>query len=281
LDVWTSWLRTRDVDALTAAAVELETLGFHTVWLPGRETYPGPDALANAEQILQATQGLSVATGILNVWRHDPDSVAARSIALGPRFLLGLGVSHAPTVEEDGHAYVHLLDRMRAFLDGLDAAAPPVAAGQRVLAALRPGMLRLSRDRAAGAHPYLAPPEHTAAAREVLGTRPLLVPEQTVVLETEPTTARATARGFLRGYLGLPNYVGNLLAHGFTDEDVAGEGSDRLVDRVVPWGTPEQVLAVVREHLDAGADRVAVQAVTDPGLDAQRSAWRALAAAAA
>jgi probable F420-dependent oxidoreductase len=285
LDLWTPALRNRQVDRVAQAAAEIETLGYRCVWLPGREAYEGPDALETAATVLGATTSLQAATGVLNIWAHDPAAVAARTADLesraSGRFLLGLGVSHAPAVEARGDAYVKPLARMVGFLDRLDAADPPVRPGQRVLAALRPRMLELSRDRAAGAHPYLAPPEHTAAARATLGAGPLLVPEQTVVLDTDATSARATARQFLATYLDLPNYVGNLLAHGFDQDDVEAGGSDRLVDRLVPWGTPAHVLRTVGEHLDAGADRVAVQVTTStPGLDGALAAWRDLAAAA-
>jgi probable F420-dependent oxidoreductase len=284
LDIWTPALRNREVDRVAQAAAEIETLGYRCVWLPGREAYEGPDAFDTAAAVLGATTSLQAATGVLNIWAHDPAAVAARTADLETRapgrFLLGLGVSHAPAVEARGDAYVKPLARMVGFLDRLDAADPPVRPDQRVLAALRPRMLELSRDRAAGAHPYLAPPEHTAAARATLGAGPLLVPEQTVVLDTDATSARATARQFLATYLDLPNYVGNLLAHGFDRADVEAGGSDRLVDRLVPWGTPAHVLRTVGEHLDAGADRVAVQVATStPGLDGALAAWRDLAAA--
>ena len=155
---------------------------------------------------------------------------------------------------------------MRAYLDAMDAARygppPPAEALPRVLAALRPRMLGLARDRTHGAHPYLTTPRHTARAREVLGAGPVLAPEQGFVLDTDPARARAVAREHLAPYLKLPNYVNSWREEGFEDADVADDGSDRLVDALIAWGDEAAVAARVREHLDAGADHVCVQPVT-------------------
>jgi probable F420-dependent oxidoreductase len=168
---------------------------------------------------------------------------------------------------------------MRAYLDAMDAAGhqrwapdPPVPV---VLAALRPKMLELARERTAGAHPYLVTPEHTARARELLGPEPLLAPEQAVFVETDPGRARERARRFAAGYLQMPNYVNNLRWLGFTDEDLADDLSDRLVDAIVAWGDPEAIAARVRAHLDAGADHVSIQPLGN--LDAALEQLRALA----
>jgi probable F420-dependent oxidoreductase len=172
---------------------------------------------------------------------------------------------------------------MRAYLDAMDEAvffaAQPPSEPERVLAALGPKMLELARDRAAGAHPYFVPVEHTAFAREALGPGSRLAPEQAVVLETDPTTAREIARSHMKIYLGLPNYTNNLRRFGFDDDDLAGGGSDRLVDAIVAWGTTDAVVARVQAHLDAGADHVCIQ-VVDADLRAlPMRQWRELAGA--
>jgi probable F420-dependent oxidoreductase len=270
-------------DAYEAVA-ELESLGYGALWLAASD--PG---LGLPERLLGATSRLVVATGIVNVWAAEPDELAASYHRVADphpgRFLLGLGVSHAPLVAALGRTYARPLEYLAGFLDGLDAAPRPVPADRRILAALRQKALRLAGQRSAGAHPYLTTPQHTALARGVLGAGPLLVPEQKVVLRTDPAEARALARGTVAYYLRLPNYVNNLLALGFTDDDVAGDGSDRLVDALVAWGSPDRVAARVAEHLDAGADHVAVQALV-PGTDRTtrrgrpaREEWRELAAA--
>jgi probable F420-dependent oxidoreductase len=166
---------------------------------------------------------------------------------------------------------------MVSFLDGLDAAADPVAAPVRMLAALGPRMLALSGERSAGAHPYLVPPEHSAVARAALGRGRLLAPEQAVLLETDPARARERARAFVSPYLRLPNYVANLRRLGFGDDDLAGDGSDRLVDALVAWGDEEDIAARVRAHHDAGADHVCVYVFGGPEDALQLEAWRRLA----
>ncbi|WP_250285559.1 LLM class F420-dependent oxidoreductase [Frankia sp. CiP1_Cm_nod2] len=271
-------------DAAHEAAAELDAAGYGALWL-GTAT-PG---LSLPEKLLAATNRLVVATGIVNVWTVDAAELAAGfhrlATAHPDRFLLGLGVSHAPIVERLGRSYTRPLEYLAGYLDALDNAAKPVPVDQRVLAALRPKALALAGQRSAGAHPYLVTPEHTRIARETLGAGPLLAPEQKVVLETDPSTARALARASVGYYLRLPNYVRSLLALGFTEDDVAGGGSDRLVDALVAWGTPERIAKRVAEHHDAGADHVAVQ-VLAPDIDLAtrggrppRQAWQALAAA--
>jgi probable F420-dependent oxidoreductase len=168
---------------------------------------------------------------------------------------------------------------MREYFDQLDAASPRVPQGERALAALGPKMLELARERTAGAHPYLVSPEHTAAAREVLGDGPLLAPEQKVVLETDPDTARAVARQHLAVYLRLPNYTNNLLRTGFSEDDLAGGGSDRLVDGIVVWGDLDAVAGRVRAHHDAGADHVCLQVLLADAPVFPRPEWRRLAGA--
>jgi probable F420-dependent oxidoreductase len=252
---------------------ELDELGYGALWLGGS---PAP---ANARPFLERTGRLTVATAILNVWKQpDPAGVAAEHDALtrefGGRFLLGIGVGHPEATRE----YRRPLATMRAFFDGLDAAEPPVPRGERVAAALGPKMLDLAAERSLGAHPYLTPVEHTRYARERVGPGVLLAPELTVVVEREMETGRDKAREWIARYLGRGNYTANLLRHGFTERDLAGGGSDRLIDAVVPHGSAEHVAEAVRTHLDAGADHVCLQPVGHGGvpLDDYRALARAL-----
>ncbi|KOG40485.1 LLM class F420-dependent oxidoreductase [Streptomyces decoyicus] len=256
------------------AAAEIERLGYGALWLG--EGPAAKEAFSHAGLLLAATERITLATGIANIWARDAAAAngAAHTLAeaYDGRFLLGLGASHAPIVNLRGHAYAKPFAAMREYLDAMDAAPyeGPVAdpAPARVLAALGPKMLELARDRTAGAHPYFVTPEHTARAREILGTGPLLAPEQAVLLESDPATARSLAREHhTRFYLELPNYTGNLRRLGFGDEDFAGGGSDRLVDAIVAWGDVDAVRRRVQEHHDAGADHVAIQPLaTDRGL---------------
>ncbi|MGI9149111.1 MAG: TIGR03620 family F420-dependent LLM class oxidoreductase [Chloroflexota bacterium] len=183
------------------------------------------------------------------------------------RFVLGLGISHAPAVERSGQAYVKPLQHMARYLHAMDAAVAAAPATEvpapRVLAALRPNMLALARDRADGAHPYFVPVAHTPIARAALGSDKLLIPEQAVVVNTDPDEARGIARDHMRGYLTLPNYVNNLRHLGYTDADVSAGGSDRLVDAIVAWGDEANIARRVREHLDGGADHVLLQPLGD------------------
>lgn len=275
--IWSSHLRYGDAQQSAEAAAELEELGYTALWIPD----VGGPVLDSVENLLTATKTVTIATGILNLWMHEPAEVAAAharlSSAYGRRFLLGIGVSHAPLIDSKSPGtYRKPLAATAAFLDGLDNADQPVAAEDRVLAALGPKMLRLAADRSRGAHPYLVTPEHTATAREKLGDGPLLLPEQTAVLSEDADTAREIGRKWVRNYLAMPNYANNLLRSGFTEDDLHSV-SDRLVDAIVVWGNEEAILARVDEHKAAGADHVCVQV-----LDADLSAlpleqWRRLA----
>lgn len=241
--------------AIRDAAAEIESLGFGAVWLGAS---PEPAA---ARPLLAATGRLIVATGITNVWNTDPQDAAAQTAALAAdhpgRFLLGLGVGHPQATARYKQPYTTMVE----YLDSLDAAPAPVPAEDRVLAALGPRMLRLAADRSAGAHPYMIPLEHTARARETLGPDALLAPEINVVLASDPDTARRAAREHLRYYLALTNYTENFKRFGFTDEDIADGGSDRLVDALYLWGDDGGVRARVEEFYRAGADHLAVQVV--------------------
>ena len=278
--IWSGELRRHaDPGEVADAAAELDELGYAALWIPGGE--PG-SAFNAVSGLLGATRSATVATGILSVWSHDPELVAAERSelhdAFGGRFLLGLGVSHAPLVGSD--RYRRPLAKMRAYLDSLDVAAPPVLPEMRVLAALGPKMLELARERSLGAHPYLVTPEHTRRAREALGPEKLVAPEQGVVIERDPERARAIARANLERYLALPNYTNNMRRLGFGDADFEQGGSERLVDGLVAWGDDEAIAERVREHREAGADQVLIQVLTDPGREGlPRDEWRALAPA--
>jgi probable F420-dependent oxidoreductase len=233
---------------------EAEALGYGAIWLGGS---PGGD-LKVVEDILDTTDHIAVATGIVNVWKDDAATMAAdyhRIAAKHPdRFLLGLGIGHPEAVEEYQTPYAKLV----SYLDELDELKVPAAG--RALAALGPRVLKLAAERTAGAHPYLVTPEHTRQAREIMGPGPLLAPEQKVVLETDPERARAIGRPRVaKPYLGLTNYVSNLRRLGWTDADLADGGSDALIDALAVHGDADALARGVTAHLDAGADHVAVQ----------------------
>ncbi|MEU3824471.1 TIGR03620 family F420-dependent LLM class oxidoreductase [Streptomyces sp. SID486] len=271
--IWSVELRSEEPDRrgeLDEAAAELEELGYGAVWLGGNST------VDHAAPLIGATRRIAVGTSIQSVWQQDADTTAAGftevEAAHPGRFVLGLGVSHGPLVKDYRRPYA----AMTEYLDALDTAGVP--AERRVLAALGPRMLGLSRDRAAGAIPYLVTPEHTARAREILGDRPLLAPEFKVVLEPDPARARETARAYLARYLQLPNYTGNFLRLGFTEDDIADGGSDRLLDAVFAWGDESRIRERVMAFHEAGADHVALQVVTaNAGAALPRKEWRALA----
>jgi probable F420-dependent oxidoreductase len=277
--IWSGHLRYGDPGLIAAAAVELDELGYHAIWIPD----VGGDVLGSVEALLRATSRIVVATGILNVWMQDPAEVARRRASWSGdwqgRFVLGLGVSHAPLIDH-GHPgrYQKPLSKMVEFLDALDSAEVPFPADARVLAALRPRMLGLARDRAAGAHPYFVPPEHVAMAREMLGPKAMIGVELAVVLDRDPSTARETARRHTATYVTLPNYTNNLRDFGFGDDDFAGNGSDRLVDAIVAWGDLDAIASRVSAMRDAGADHVCIQVIR-PDDDMPRGDWRELAAA--
>jgi probable F420-dependent oxidoreductase len=231
--------------------------------------------------LLAATTLVPVASGILSIWHATPAQAATAAAALDAdhpnRFVLGLGASHAPLVEPLGDRYTHPYTRMVRYLDELDDLGPSVAPDRRMLAALGPRMLTLAAERAAGAHPYFVPVEHVARARRIMGPTALLAPELAVVLEADPATARTVARGYTGGYLGLPNYVNNLRSLGFTDDDLDGSGSDRMVDAIVAWGDAPTIAERVRAFHDAGADHVCIQVVADRSEGFPLAAYRELA----
>lgn len=282
--IWTFALDLQPGARAQEAAAELEALGYGAIWVPEAL---GREAFTNAGMLLAATRTIVIATGIASIWARDPIAAASAQKTLceafGNRFLLGLGVSHAPLTSLRGHDYGRPLSAMRRFLDGMDSApfmSPlPTEPPRRVLAALAPKMLALAAERAHGSHPYFVPPEHTFKAREALGQGPLLAPEQACLLESDPTKARTVARQHMATYLGLPNYVNNLKRLGFADEDVANGGSDRLVDAIVAWGDIDAIVRRIKDHHDAGADHVCLQVLDpDPRVLPMRQ-WRELAPA--
>ena len=280
--LWTSKLDLQPADQLGGILTELEALGWGCLW--SWEVF-GREALTNAGLLLCTSRQLVIGTGIANIWARDPVAMAAAQRTLAEaypgRFVLGLGVSHAPIVDARGHRYERPLERMRVYLDTMDAApwqGPPLQeAPVRVLAALGPRMLELAAERSAGALTYNAAPEATAWARSILGSGPLLAVEQAVVVELDPATARRMARELLAFYLTLPNYVRAWERAGFGPEERAGGGSDRMVDAVVAWGGPEQVMERVHAQLDAGADHVCLQVLAPDPNALPLAGWRALA----
>ena len=284
--IWTGQLDYQPADDVRKAVAEVEELGFAALWT-GEAV--GREVLTAAQLLLASSDHLTVATGIANIWARDAMAMVAGQYALAEaypgRFLLGMGVSHAPLLQVRGQDYGRPLAQMRAYLDAMDVglgvyrAVRPAGTPPRLLAALGPKMLELARARADGAHTYFVPPEHTAAARDLLGTGKLLAPEQAFVLERDPSTAREIARRHTGSYLRLPNYVNNLRRFGFTDDDLATPGSDRLVDAIVAWGDADAIVRRVQEHLDAGADHVSVQILDPDRRGLPRAQWRELAPA--
>ncbi|WP_326637577.1 TIGR03620 family F420-dependent LLM class oxidoreductase [Streptosporangium sp. NBC_01755] len=281
IGVWLGSISAVPAAEARRAATTIERLGYSTLWFG--ETPTSKEALANAAVLLCATERLILATGIANIYGRDATAAAngARTLvdAWPERFVLGLGVSHAPLVTSRGHDYSRPVSTMRAYLDTMDAtafSAPLVEEAPRLLAALRPKMLELAATRAQGAHPYFVTPEHTAQARRILGSAPVLAPEQAVVVDTDSERARATARRYMALYLALPNYLNNLRDLGFSDADFQEGGSDALVDAIVPTGDADTVAERVRAHHTAGADHVAVQPLAQT-LDRQLDQLRLLA----
>jgi probable F420-dependent oxidoreductase len=246
------WRRHQEgIDPVT----EIEAVGFPAIWVGGSPS------LEQTRPFLELTTTLTVVTGILNVWRHEPADVAAGHAELrsefGERFLLGIGAGHPEATSE----YKKPLTKMREFFDGLDAADPPVPRDERLAAALGPKMLDLAAQRSLGTHPYFTTAEHTRFARERVGPDALVAPEVAVVVDPDPERGREKARGYAALYLGLTNYVSNLLRFGFTERDIADGGSNRLIDAVIPHGSAEAIAEALQEHFDAGADHICLQPV--------------------
>ena len=251
------WRGARDLDAGLAREVEL--LGYGTIWQGGS---PSSD-LEAAEELLGATSRIRLATGIVNIWKSDPAELADSFHRIDARFpgrlFLGIGTGHREATPQRARP----LEAMSRYLDVLDERGVPLA--RRVLSALGPKMLAIAAERSGGTHPYLTVPAQTAEARAALGPDALVAPEQTVVLDGDPGSARQSARAFLANYLQMVNYTSNMQRGGFDESDIADGGSDRLVDAIVVHGGAPVLAAAVRAHLDAGADHVCVQVVPSSG----------------
>jgi probable F420-dependent oxidoreductase len=266
---WSFALETQTAAEEADAAGQIESLGYGAIWLP--ESVDSREVFAHAGWLLCSTQRAVIASGIASIWARDAIATAngwrMLTDAHPGRFLLGLGVSHAYSVSRRGSEYSRPVSAMRAYLERIDRApssAPePESYPRMVLAALGPRMLELAAERTLGAHPYFVPVEHTAFARQRLGSGPVLAVEQTVVLESDPSAARSIARRFAADYLRTPNYANNLKRMGWTDADLAGQGSDAVIDAVIGWGDVDRIALRVRQHLDAGADHVCVQVVAE------------------
>jgi len=272
IGIWSMELRFGDPGAIAEAAAELDELGFGAIWVPGGI---GGDVAGDVNRLLAATKRATIATGIINIWKHEPTELADWWGSLPAdhqsRLLLGLGISHGPLI---GEGWDKPVARTRRYVEELLALGVP--AGNLCLAALGPKMVALSGELTAGAHPYLVSPDHTAMARRILGPGKLLAPEQGVVLESDPAKARELAMGALTHYARLPNYRNNWLRLGISEADIEA-GSDTLLDALFTRGGLDEVRARVRAHHDAGADHVCLQAITGAGLPEARAAWRELA----
>lgn len=283
--IWTFQLDGQSARAAQDAAAELEELGYGAIWLPEAV---GKDPLCHAAILLGATQQIALATGVANIYARDAIAMAASQRTLGEaypdRFILGLGVSHRPMVETmRGHHYDKPIQKMQSYLEAMDRAiyvgAKPASTPPRLLAALGPNMLALAAERTDGAHTYFVPPEHTSFARATLGTDPFLAVEQAVVLNGDAAAARQIGRAHMAMYLGLPNYANNLRRLGYTEDDLASGGSDRLVDAIVAWGDLEAVAARVQTHREAGANHVCIQVLDADPRALTMPQWRELAGA--
>ena len=283
--IWTGSLDFAPTPRAQELVAEMDELGYGAIWMT---EVAGREVFVHLALLLSASRRIVGATGIANLWARDAVSMAGAAKALTEafpeRFLLGIGVSHKSLVDDlRGHRYEKPLAAMSRFLDAMDAApytaTRPATPVRRVIAALGPKMLQLAAEKTDGAHPYFVTPEHTAAARGILGAEPLLCPEQAVVLDTDPVRARETARTYTRVYLSQPNYVNNMIRLGFSEADVAEGGTDAFVDALVAWGDEDRIVARVQAHFDAGADHVCVQPIDPERRGIPDNQWRELAPA--
>jgi probable F420-dependent oxidoreductase len=283
--IWSFALQRLTAADAGSAARSMEGMGYPLIWIP--ESLGSKELFSHAAILLSATERVAIASGIANIHARDPMAMANGARALGEayrgRFVLGVGVSHAPSVATRGGNYGRPVETMRAYLDAMDAAQfagpepdPPVPL---ILAALGPRMLELAAERADGAHPYFVPVEHTAFAREHLGPEPFLGVEMTAVLTKDADEGRRIGRAFARNYLKLPNYANNLRRMGWRESNVDGDGSDALIDAVISWGDADAIVARVRAHHAAGADHVCVQLRAESSADPSLEGYRELAAA--
>jgi probable F420-dependent oxidoreductase len=275
IGIWSLELRFGDPGEAGEAAAELDELGYGAIWFPGGI---GGDVTGDFSRLLSATRRATLATGIINIWKHEPAEIADWWKGLSDdhqgRALLGIGISHGPLI---GETWGKPIAVTRGYVEKLTALGVP--GDSQCLAALGPKMVALSGELTAGAHPYLVTPEHSAIARKILGPGKLLAPEQGVVLETDPTVARGLARVAVDHYRSLPNYRTNWHRLGIAEADIEAM-SDKFIDALFAWGTAEQIAARVNAHLDAGADHVCMQVIAPQGagMSKQREAWRQLAA---
>jgi probable F420-dependent oxidoreductase len=267
---WTFTFDELPADRIAGDVRAIEEMGYSALWIP--EGGGSNDILTNLGWSLASSERLTVASGIANVSAREPEVLARGagflSQAHGGRLVLGIGVGHSYSTERRGIEWAKPLPRMRRYLDVMDAAEAPWPPAPRMLAALGDGMLGLAATRALGAHSYFVPVDHTAHARSVLGDEPVLAVELGVLPGADDDTARAWARAWSVDYLELPNYADNWRRMGFDDDDVAGHGSDRLLDAAFAWGSLDRIAERVRAHLDAGADHVCVQVIGAPDGDA-------------
>jgi probable F420-dependent oxidoreductase len=283
--IWTFLLDDHSTSRVREVVQEIEDMGWPTLWRPEST---GRDALVSSSVMLDATSRLNVASGIAQIYARHPVTTAAAQKTLFEahegRFLLGLGVAHAPSVEgirklEYRTPYSDMVAYLKAMVEAPYTSVEPATKPPTVLAALGPRMLKLSAEAADGAHPYFTPPDHTEMAREILGTGPLLAPEQMVVIDSDLDRARTVARENMARYLRLPNYTNNLLRCGFTQTDI-DDMTDRLVDGIVACGDIDVTVDRVQQHLDAGADHVCIQVLTAGNdLDLTIDHWHRLAEA--
>ncbi|MDY7101825.1 MAG: LLM class F420-dependent oxidoreductase [Actinomycetota bacterium] len=266
------------------AARTAEDLGYGALWVAEAV---GRDPFVQSANLLAATTTLPLATGIANIYARDPMTMVAAKKTLAEaypgRFVLGMGVSHAHLVSnlrkhDYSKPYSYMKEYLQRMEESLFMAVGPAEEPPVVLAALGPKMLKLSAEAANGAHPYFTTPDHTATARETMGPDALLAPEQMVVLDTNPETAREAARKGMAVYLRAPNYLNNLRRLGFGDDDFADGGSDRIVDAIVAWGDEKAIADRVKQHHDAGADHVCIQVLRNDN-ESPEADWRALAPA--
>ena len=283
--IWTAQFDFQPADVIRDTVHELEALGYGSLWV-GENV--GREPISQSAILLGATQRLTVATAVANIWARDPLSVAAAhqtlSEAYPERFILGLGVSHATLVNDvRGLQYQRPLQAMRDYLIAMDQLADRYRAVRasttiRIIGALGPRMLHLAATNADGAHTYLVPPEHTASARQILGPGKLLVPEQAVILDSDKTRARDIARRHVRRYLPLINYTDNLRRVGFDTADFEHNGSDRLIDALVAWGDEAAIAERIAQHRRAGADHICIQVLDPDSRGLPLPQWRRLAA---
>ena len=270
---------------IRATAKNIEDAGFGSIWFPESLRVRAQEAFTLASLLLCSTEDILVATGIANIWMRDAAAAAQGHLTLSEaypgRFILGLGVGHKDTVDESGHDFGSPLSVMRGYLERMDGieyrAVMPVTRPTRVLGALNPKMLELARAKTDGAHTFLSNPQHTAMAREILGPEALLVPQQPLVAEQSARRARSMGRRYMASPLASPDYPKHLRRLGYSESDLEGGGSDRLIDACVAWGDRDALRGRIDEHLHSGADYVCVQPVFDDDRAMSPREWERLA----